>query len=547
MALLGKYREKGWLRPPEDAIQGGIDRLSQGIGQLGHSTSEVQALLTRPRLVCIGRPTIVAEAMVPSTLLLVDVAGKEKEARSLVTTVATLATRFVPGLAYSETREEPALSLLTHDRKFGRLAWTIRDGVLFLGLGEDFLREALAVQRGANKAALVGDARPLALPESLRRTEAALPARPLASLWLDASKLERAVGWLVPYEVLHLGRILGLEGIQGWYQAVVPHQGGLVEVSRLLVPGSNDGLLQQLAGAPVSCGSAALAPPETLLYACANVRPGAIVRALPQVLERLPAAVAERVERGRERVEQRTSRILGIGLEELMRRFDGEWSVALTAPAPGSWVPELMLFVPAPDPDAALTWIRDRVAAKVEGLRFVTQKVGNQEVHVLSLPPQVRSRVPVTPALTFRDGMMVVSLNALALKNRVNAWSAGGPSYADTEAFQGLRRRAGEASLLAFVHLGTRVADLWDNKTLSGLLVQGLRAGTGDPDVGVEDLPTAAQVAALLQDAAFTARWSAEGLETRELDVPLSGGHMLVYGGAFLDWLLEETVKSELR
>lgn len=535
-ALMKTLKDKGLLQAMDDGLQMGMDKMNAGIGASGHSTAEFRALASRPMVLVVGRPTLIAEGMVPSVLLMVDVAKAENEAKALLSTLATITA--AQGNASLVELREPRITIARYRKGPGKVAWTLRDQVLYLSLGAGLLRDTLATSEGKAHA--------MKLPAPLQKTEASLGAKPELSLYMDLHKIQESLGWLMPYEMLELGRILGIQGIQGYYYGAAATPKGLVEADRLLIPGNPHGLMQRLMARPTQCAAANLAEKDTLLFASARLDTRGLIDAFEQILPLLPPAVQDQVEHGYLQGNKNIEQGIGMDADALAAQFQGEWSLALQAPRGSELLPDLMLFVPVKDADKALSMVQ-ALLRRAPNVKLLDQKVGEETVYIVSLPKKAKSRIPLTPAFTFKNGFMIWGLNARALKNQARHWPTPAESYAGTAAFQHLRKGTHGASSLLFLHLQSGFARLWDNQQLKGLLLMGINENNPGMDLRSEDLPTSAQLAPLLQDTSMAMVWDENGPAGRAENSPLGAARVVVYGGSFLDWFLEGAVANEIR
>ena len=535
-ALMKTLKKKGLLAEMEDGLQMGMDQINEGIGQLGHSTAEFRALVSRPMVLVVGRPTLISEGMMPSLLLMVDVAKAEKEAQSLLETLAMLSTTM--GEAELMELREPRMTVAHFAKGPGKIAWTIQDKVLYLSLGTGLLRDTLATSAGTKPA--------LTLPSLLAQSEKSLGRKPELSLYMDLHKVQDSLGWLMPYEVVELGRILGLEGVEGLYYGAAATEKGFFEVERLLIPGSKGGLAQRMLGKPTPCAAAELAEKDTLLFTSMQVDTRALTEAFQKILPLLPPQVQDRVERRILGGSWQMEPILGMDANALADQFGGEWSFALQAPRGSELIPEVLLFVPVQDSAKVLNMVQGLLQMAPE-VTLRDQKVGEEHVYVISLPKHVRQQVPLTPAFTFKNGFMIWSINARSLKNQARHWPTPAESYAGTEAFRKLRRSTQGAASLLFLHLQTGFARLYNNKALKGMALAGINQENPGLDLNLDDLPTTEQLAPLFQDAAYSFLWDEHGPVTRTENSPVSYARILVYGASFFDWFLEQAAKNEIR
>ncbi len=536
LALMKTLKEKGLLAPMKDGLQMGMDQMSDGMGSLGHSTAEFRALASRPMVLVVGRPTLISEGMFPSMMLMVDVAKAEQEARSLLETLAMLSTTM--GEASLIDLRQPKMTVARFRRGPGKVAWTIQDKVLYVSLGTGLLRESLATGAGKNAA--------LRLPPMLQKTEDGLGSKPQISLYLDLRKVEKSLGWLMPYEAVEIGRILGIRGIEGLYWGGAASEKGFLDIYQILVPGNKDGLVQGLFSQPTQCAAARLAAKDTLLFGSYQVDTRRLTDAIREVFPLLPPEAQDEAERNFLRGNRELQQRLGMDFKELTQQFAGEWSLALQAPRGSELIPDLLLFVPVQDPDKMLGMVKNLLQMAPE-VKFRDQKVGDEHVYVISLPKKVKRKMPLTPAFTFKNGFMIWSLNARSLKNQARHWPTPEESYAGSPAFQKLRRGDQGASSLIHLHLKTGFSLLWDNKQLMGMALMGINQENPDLNLSLDDLPTSEQLAPLFQDASISSVWNETGLHTRMENYPLSYTRVLVYGASFFDWFLEQTIKNEIR
>ncbi|MFQ5504494.1 MAG: hypothetical protein ACE5F1_06810 [Planctomycetota bacterium] len=518
LARLGDgFLERSLGRESREAVA----EFQRGLEQLGIDPRQLRRLLGRPMAFGFGRLTLMGNALVPASALLIDVDGAREEAERIARAFRSLDLPAPLRIRWREERiQGHAFRVLRSERAPGAIVMGFVDRYFLLSNSTRYVRDCLQTKNGEQPSL----GRSAAFQSARRR----LPGRPLASCYLN---LEPFFGWtgpLLPYEADDISEALGIHELHGLYLATAASGRNSTDLAHLSLEGSAEGLFRSMLGRSVSLRAARYCPPDTMLFASVAADGSALLGAVEKLHDALPMEARRELARGL-RHELGHLDLSPERLRQLLKLVGPELSLSLTQPGGRSGFPELMAFLELGDEQGAKGLLEGCLARS--GTKHATTRFKGSELHYVSLRDQ---GLPFTPAFTFKDGMLLASSQLLILKNNLSRAAKQADSLAQDPRFRAAARSIQGASVFLNVRLESGVAASW-NLVLP--LLEGLLRQSGVQGLQKNVLPTKEEMQDAIEDLLITFGVDAHGA-TLQASQPLGIGVLLAVAGTTLDWVL---------
>ncbi|MAE76423.1 MAG: hypothetical protein CMJ85_06120 [Planctomycetes bacterium] len=505
----------------------------RAVRDAGLKPDDLRTLLGGEMALGVGRPTL-AFFGAPSLLLAIETKGREEKVVAVLDRLErNMSQGMGSGITWTSERFDGVEILKVAASRLGiggmSAAYAHTGGYLLLGTGTAYLKDCLRTMKQPGR--------------SIRRSTTytkgveLLRGQPLLSMFLNCKPLGQMAGPVLPYEAQDLGRALGIEQIEGLYWGAANDRGAGHDLMLAGMPGNAAGLLKSAFSQPTSCRAAKLCPRDTAAFASIRCDARATIKAAGNLLQHLPPGAGQAINQAIQEASQ--PRNLGgprIGLTRddlilLANHLGSEFSLAVTM---NRGTPGALLFAELKDPEAAqedivalLSRVFDGEHAprlrqrKSKGIWFISQRGW-----------------PVTPALAFRDGMMIVSPFIQNLDSTIVQLNKGEPMLAMEKAFREARQSMGRASVFGAAFLGRIAKQVWT--PARGIIENALNREGLD---GEALLPTADELASVVGTLTGAGITDQSGFLYQEHS-PFGTASVLAIGGWGLDWLLKQGLSS---
>lgn len=377
---------------------------------VGIGVADLRAVLGRPMVLAIGRPTI--EGMGPSVALVADIGPAGDAARRLLAALEAIAAQQARGdVTFGDAEVDGAtMRAMTIDDGPTILAGEV-DGCFVITNSRRYLRDIAAVKAGKVPS--------LAKGSNLGAAAAHLQAPALASLFVNTQPLMSMLDPLLPYEATDFGRALGVSSFDSVYVGVAGTAHGGADVLHVGLAGDEKGVLKALVSAPADLGFASRCSKNTVAFAAGSLDILAVVDAFQRFVELLPAPARVELQRDLPREFAGELRQLGTtpeAAQALLQAFGTQFGMAISLEAGVMPKPELLFSVAVRDWQQVTPLLQrlEAMAAQQTGVEWKSRKVGERTIRFVDLPlPQVDLKL--SPCYVQTDDSLLIASDVAAL------------------------------------------------------------------------------------------------------------------------------------
>ncbi len=397
-------------------------------------------------------------------------------------------------------------------------------GLQVLSNSRGFVRELQAVAAGQLPS--------LAQATQLGVLRDQLPARALASCYVNTTPFVAMLQPMLPYEASDFAAALGFGEVTALWAATSVGEQGNCDVMHLGIGGSEQGLAKALLAKPVELSFAAACSPNTVVFGAGSLDVPGVVDAMHRFAALLPASAREEMMRDMGSGLRRALREVGTSTEAvdgLLRALDAQvgFAVALEkGPVPK---PELLLRLGVRDQDRLVPWLQrlEAAVADATGQAWQTRKVDAHDVRFVNLPlPEVK--LQLSPCYVVAKDALWFGSDVAAL---VRALRQGGPdteSLASQDDFVALAARADGASGVLHLRWNRAIEIGW--RSVESLVYPQLDARRDELGFGSEALPDAESLAAALGTSTTIYRVDARGFTLEQHGAMTAGAGLAAFG-----------------
>ena len=425
------------------AMQGAIEELDGVLGELELTPRQVQAVLSRPIALAIGRPVFFDDELVPSVG--VAFAGNPEEVGAALGRFEAMLTSRARLSAENTEIGGVAARRIFNERRSGEVIHGQVGGFSLVTNSSHMFGDCVHRPAGGVAQTATGGGEVLASVSV--RSSAMQPVIPLLEAFL-------------PYGFESLPEILGIEQIEDIQMVSIAERGGCYEKTEIGLRGSPKGIFKACMSQPADLGAAGWCGEDTVLFGSMSMDLLGVAQGVQRLLDGLPARMRAEVVG---EIKHEVARELGMNLDslhQLVASFGTNVSFAVET-YQREMIPTVTLFVDAAEPErvAGLMAQVEGMVAQEADSTWKDLKIGGGVEGVIRYTQLQIDGQPLRIGYTVHGGRLVICSDAKKLRTAARRFARQEASLAQVASFAEAQQRFGGAGVLFHTRMD-RAAEL---------------------------------------------------------------------------------------